>query len=218
MKREEDAVTSLAVANARAELREANRLTAAEVKKCGYTRTHQDLAEAADQVGRETVCLRRQEGRERMARVGPAGGALGAAAARACADAQRGPLPLTSVVSTADAKVRHGMRLARGSGGTARSGKSGGGRGGTGGLGFVGGGGGSVVRKERCAGELGGDDAGLMSARTWASEHDDMSMDGSSSGGGMANQTLPDLLPEMPHAIGASMTISQRNRPIGIVP
>lgn len=77
-----------------------NRWKAIEVKKSGFTKEMQDYSEASEQYQRDVVTLKRLAEEERLHRVGPAGGTWGSRPAAML----REPLPLSSVVSAAEAK------------------------------------------------------------------------------------------------------------------
>jgi hypothetical protein len=168
--------TSEAVRAARVHSLAVNQDKAADARRGGFTRAHQDLAEEADEVARNVVARRRGEGRERTQRTGPAGGATVAAARTR----QRVPLPLSSVVSAADTRT-HGRGSGEAGGGTPRDAAE--------------------------AGEL------HSSRRDWP---DDGGASARSGGSGAAG-TLPDYLPTFPFAKGANLTLTQRDKPIGMV-
>lgn len=91
-----------------------NRCKAAEVKRSGFTREMQEYTEATKQYQQDVVALKRLAEAERLQRVGPAGGTWGSKSATLL----RESLPLSSVVSAAEARLN--QSLAEGRDGTAR--------------------------------------------------------------------------------------------------
>lgn len=176
---------------------ELNRWKAVEVKKTGYTREMQQYAEAAEQYNRNVVTMRRQDEVERHQRVGPAGMPGKPAASL------RAPLPLSTVVSAADAKKR---RVAASAPSSMRSGSRGSGGGATEASAATAPLDG-VPPGYATASQAGRQDAALPVGRAWAEED----------GGEEQDDVLQDYLPEFPYARGAVLTVSGREKPTGII-